>query len=331
MDAGAAVRSEFKVLIFPVLSDTILPDIKDESNMNEVAELSKLDVKNLPPIKPILLDDLNVMVQKNLYLEIGSGPYLFLLSPSYSILNPRPEDDINDFVGKNEVLLDYLKETIIQNLAVYSVLIDINSYFIEQNNGVVLARLKDRDSGGRRFEIKFYTHAAMELLKHYEDKIYIGRDFIDLFNFRRRHFGLKDLIVSLRDQYDDLIDTAQQKLKSLMEHKSFFQEISESVSELKAESLQILETIPPHLDFSKISGTELIDINAQYRAINHYLIELQDEVGEFENLLRYKKENDFVRYVTKYRKDLTNLISYFNIKINGFLSAKIHNFKNREK
>jgi hypothetical protein len=299
--------------------------------MNEVAELSKLDIKSLPPLRPMILDDLHAKVLKNIYLEIGSGPYLFLLSPSYSIMNPRPNDDINDFVGKNEALLDYLKETIIQNLAVYSVLIDINSYFVEQNNGVVLARLRDRDSGGRRFEIKFYTHSAMELLKHYEDKIYIGRDFVDLFNFKRKHFGVKDLIVSLRNQYDSLIDTAQQKLKSLMEHKSYVQEISESVNELKTESLQILETIPPHLDFAKLSDSDLIDINAQYRTINHYMIELQDEVGEFENLLRYKKENDFVRYVTKYKKDLTNLISFFNIKINGFLTAKIYNLKNREK
>ena len=299
--------------------------------MNEVAELSKLDIKSLPPLRPMILDDLHAKVLKNIYLEIGSGPYLFLLSPSYSIMNPRPNDDINDFVGKNEALLDYLKETIIQNLAVYSVLIDINSYFVEQNNHLVLARLQDKDAGARKFEVKFYTHSAMELLKHYEDKIYIGRDFVDLFNFKRKHFGVKDLIVSLRNQYDSLIDTAQQKLKSLMEHKSYFQEISESVNELKTESLQILETIPPHLDFAKLSDSDLIDINAQYRTINHYMIELQDEVGEFENLLRYKKENDFVRYVTKYKKDLTNLISFFNIKINGFLTAKIYNLKNREK
>jgi len=31
--------------------------------------------------------------------------------------------------------------------------------------------------------------------------------------------------------------------------------------------------------------------------------------------------------VTKYKKDVTNLISYFNIKINGGLSQRIYHFK----
>ena len=52
-------------------------------------------------------------------------------------------------------------------------------------------------------------------------------------------------------------------------------------------------------------------------------------MAEFENLLRFKKETDFVRYVTKYKKDLTNLISYFNIKINGGLTQRIYNFKGK--
>ena len=84
--------------------------------------------------------------------------------------------------------------------------------------------------------------------------------------------------------------------------------------------------VPPYLDMDKLSGNDLIDINAQYRSINHYLIELRDEVEEFENLL-FKSEVSYVRYVTKYKKDIANLISYFNIKINGSLSEKIYRLK----
>ncbi len=152
--------------------------------MNEVEELSKLDPAGLPPLKPILLDDLYQSVLKNLHLELGSGPVLYLLSPSYSVLNPTPDEGITEFITRNETLLDYLKEAIVQNLAEYSVLVDISSYFIEQNNGLVLARLRERDSEGRRFEIQFYTHSPQELLSRYEDKIYIGRDFVDLFTPR---------------------------------------------------------------------------------------------------------------------------------------------------
>jgi len=297
--------------------------------MNEVEELSKIDIKNLPALRHILLDDLHQSALSNLYLELGTGPVLYLLSPSYSVVNPTPNETINDFIKDKEDLLNYLKEYILQNLSVYSVLLDMNSYFAEQNNYLVLARLRERDSGGRRYEIKFYTHSPRELLTQYKDKIYIGRDFIDLFHFRRKYLGVKELIISLKDQYEILLDKAEEKLKEPLEYKSYFQEIKESVNELHNESLLILQSLPPYLDFKKLKGKDLIDINAQYRAINHYLIELNDEVAEFENLLRFKKETDFVRYVTKYKKDLANAISYFNIKINGYLSGKIRNFRSK--
>ena len=47
-------------------------------------------------------------------------------------------------------------------------------------------------------------------------------------------------------------------------------------------------------------------------------------MSEFENNLRSNEENDFVRYVTKYKKDIANTISFFNIKIHGIISEKLH-------
>lgn len=295
--------------------------------MNEIEELTKLNFKSLPELKPIQHDDLHQKVRKHLYLELGSGPVLYLLSPSYTVINPSSTEMINDFIRKKENTLNYLKEYIVQNLTVHSVLLDVNSYFIEQNNFLVLARLREKDSEGRRYEIKFYTHSPRELMTHYKDKIYIGRDFIDLFQFKRKHFGVKNIISSLKEQYDILLGKAEEKLKKPFRFKSFFQEIEEYVNELKSESLVILQPLPPYLDFHKVSSEDLININAQYRTINHFLIELNDEVAEFENNLRSKEENDFVRYVTKYKKDIANTISFFNIKIHGIISEKIHSHK----
>lgn len=295
--------------------------------MNEVEEISKLDITTLPQLESFLFDDLQQKALKHLYLELGTGPVLYLLSPSYSVINPTPNETISDFLRKKENILNYMKEYLIQNLKVYSALLDVNSYFVEQNNFLLLARLRERDSGGRRYEVKYYTHSPRELMTHYKDKIYIGRDFIDLFQFKRKYLGIKEMIVSLKDQYEVLLDKAEEKLEKPSEYKSFFQEIKEYVNELSSESLLILQSLPPYLDYSKLKGEDLIDINAQYRSINHYLIELRDEVAEFDNLLRFKKEIGFVRYVTKYKKDLTNIISYFNIKINGYLSEKIYSYK----
>jgi hypothetical protein len=297
--------------------------------MNEVEALLKLETRDLPALRPIGLDDLHQKVLKNLYFELGADAVLYLLSPSYAVLHPSPNDLINELTAKKEGLLDYLKDCIVQNLAVYSVLIDVNSYFIEQNNALLLARLREKDTDGRRYEIQFYTHSPLELLTHYEDKIYIGRDFVDLFNFKRKYFGIRESILSLRDQSDRLVERAEEKLKRPLEYKAFFQEIRESVGELDAESAAILESLPPSLDLAKLGEKDLIDINAQYRAINHFLIELNDEVAEFENLLRFRMEIDFVRYVTKYKKDLTNLILYFNIKINGVLGQHIAHFRSK--
>jgi len=291
--------------------------------MNEVEELLKLDLTALPVLKPLVLDDLHQKTLKNLYLELGRGPVLCLLSPTYSVLSPSHDPRIHELVSKREALLTHLKEWLIQSLAAYSALVEVNSYFIEQNNHLLLARVRDKESGCCRFEIKYYTHSPLELQTHYEDKIYIGRDFVDLYNFKRKYYGIRELIASLQDQSGKLSDKASEKLKKPDVYASFLQEIRESVTELNAEALAILEPLPPHLDFAKLTEEDLIDINAQYRTINHFLVELHDEVGEFEGLLRYKLEKDFVRYVTKFKKDVTNLISLFNIKINGLLAQRI--------
>jgi hypothetical protein len=297
--------------------------------MNEAESLLKLEARDLPALRPVGLDDLHQKVLKNLHLEIGSDGFLFLLSPNGTVLSPAPSALINELTGKKEALLGYLKESIVQNLAVYSVLLDVNSYFIEQNNFLVLARLREKDVEGRRYEIQFYTHAPMELLSHYQDKIYIGRDFLDLYNFRRKYYGVRESILSLREQSDRLVERAAEKLKRPLEYKAFFQEIRESVGELDSESAAVLDSLPPDLDEAKLGESDLIEINAQYRAINHFLIELNEEVTEFENLLRFRMEIDFVRYVTKYKKDLTNLILFFNIKINGPLGQRIVHFRSK--
>ncbi len=296
--------------------------------MNEVEELSKLDLAKIPSLEGKFFDDLHQKALKNLYFELGEGSILFLFSPSYSVISPTPNETVNEFIRKKEDVLNRFKEYIMYNLSEYSVLLDVNSYFVEQNSFMILARLRERDSGGRLYEIKFYTHSPHELITHYKDKIYIGRDFIDLFNFKRKHYGLKESIRSLKDQYDIVMDRAEEKLKKPLRYKSFFQEIKESVNELYEESMSIIQSLPKEIEFANISCQDMVEINAQYRTINHYVIELNDEVAEFENLLRFRNENDFVRYVTKYKKDLSNMISLFNIKINGYFSEKIRNCKN---
>lgn len=291
--------------------------------MNEVGELSKLDPSELPRLKPVVLDDLYQAVLRNLHLELGSGPVLYLISPNYSVLTPSPDEAIVEFLNGREALLDHLKGAVVRNLALYSAVLDVNSYFIEQNAGLVLARLRELDSGGRRYEIKFYTHAPDELLSRYEDKIYIGRDFLDLLDPVRRHFGVGEHFRSLADQYGRMAERLDAGPARWAEFRPYLQEIGESVAELAGEGLAALDGLPPTIDPAGTGADELLAVNAGYRAIAHYLIELNDAVGEFENHLRSVGHADHVRYVTKYRKDVTNLIALFNIKINGPMSREL--------
>ena len=72
--------------------------------MNEIEELSKIDFKTLPPLKSMHYDNLHSNVLKHLYLELGTGPVLFLLSPSYTVINPTPNEEINDFIRKDHLV-----------------------------------------------------------------------------------------------------------------------------------------------------------------------------------------------------------------------------------
>ncbi len=297
--------------------------------MNEIDELSRLDLVLLPPHKPMHLDDLSQGVLKNLHVELGSGPVLYLLSPTSAVLTPSPGEKVREFVSRRGETLSYLREALVRNLAHYSALLETGSYFIEQNNFLVLARARQREPGGTRFEVKFYTHSPKELLTRYEDKIYIGRDFPDLANPRRKYMGVKDHIVSLREQFDRLVERAGANVRGNADYASFFQEIDESLNEIQREGLLILQSLPPHPEFEKLTPADLSEINAQYRTIRNFVVELDDEVGEFESLLRRGKAADFVRYVTKYRKDLDNLIAFFMMKVNGVLTDRIFHYHPR--
>jgi len=129
-------------------------------------------------------------------------------------LNTVPNETVIEFLNKKENLLNYLKEYVIQNLALYTVILEMSSYFIEQNNYLVLARFREKSGDGRKFELKFYTHEPKELLNNYKDKIYIGRDFIDLLNFKRKYSGVKDFVISIKEQYDRLLDKAEARIKN---------------------------------------------------------------------------------------------------------------------
>jgi hypothetical protein len=64
-----------------------------------------------------------------------------------------------------------------------------------------------------------------------------------------------------------------------------------------------------------------------YRGIIHLLLELVEEVDEFENVRMHDQENRFARYVTKYKRDLKNIIHLLNFNTLSELARRIQNHR----
>ncbi|MGQ9617437.1 MAG: hypothetical protein ACUVUG_00575 [Candidatus Aminicenantia bacterium] len=292
--------------------------------MNELLILQKFEKKALPPLKGINLDNFQKSVFKNLHLELGLEDNLFLLSPSFHILNPNTvKAKAEELISSSIDILEWIKHYLVENLIINTAILENNSYFIEQNSFLVIARLGSREKENK-FEVKFYSHHPEELSSYYKDKLYIGRDFIDLFEFERPHFGISDSIESLRTQLNILYEKANEKLEEKNNYDDFFQELDELVDELTERARKILPSIPEFLDIEQTEIKKLNEIQVRYRSLQHLLIEIRDELSEFENLLRFEEESQFVKYVTKYKKDISNLILFLNLKIISRITLKIN-------
>ena len=256
--------------------------------------------------------------------ELDEGNYLF--SPYYVLLIGESEknQELLDFVEKNEQFLDSLKNFVLSSLFVYSALIEENSYYLSNPQSILIARfIYKRDA---RFEIKFYSHYDDELLENYKDKIYIGRDFIDLKKFGRKYLGLKKYFISLIEQDDKIQERAIQKLRYLNDYKEpFLDEIHSSVQETVSDAMERLQLFKEKR-ISDIPKTNLVEVLDQILYLSNLMNELSDLTQEFEYKLRLRDENDFVKYLTKFSKDLTDGIRYLR-KLSTLLHLKISNYQ----
>ncbi len=286
--------------------------------------LLSLDPKKLPHIPPLRLDDLQDNVRANLFLELPqSDGSNCLVSPALNSVGNNHEDRVEFLLQEKSAVLDYLKDRLMQAMVLDTAIIETTSYFIEQNHHLVLARLKYFKEIEKLLEIKLYTATKKDLANHYSDKLYIGRCFINLETPELSYRGLNLYVLSLMDQYELLKHKAETRLGNQARYKNYFVEIQELISDVVGEVIRSLDTVPTMFTPDAWDLPELVRTKARYRSIVHLLLELADEVNEFENVLRFNKEDQYARYVTKYRKDLKNIISTINLNVLAMLSGKI--------
>jgi hypothetical protein len=282
--------------------------------------LKEVKDKPLTNYPKIVYSRLYKKTLENFHFEFGLDEGNYLFSPFYTQLIGEKHRELEDFIAKNEVFLDSLKDFILNSLYVYSALIEENSYYLLNPHGVLIARLIHKRE--LRFEVKFYSHYEDELLENYKDKIYIGRDFLNLKKFERKYLGLKKYFLSLIEQNDKIQERAVQKLRYFEDYKkNYLDEINYLIQEAVSDSMERIKLFKETklADIPKAKTMDALD-NILY--LSNLMTELRDFTQEFENKLRRREENDFVKYLTKFSKDLIDGIRYLR-KLTCMMHLKI--------
>lgn len=262
-------------------------------------------------------------VLNTFHFEFQAGEDKYLFSPFSTLLRGSDFPELMDFVSQNEKFLDSLKDFVLASLFVYSALIEENSYYLTNPHSIFIARMIHKKDA--RFEIKFYTHYEDELLANYDDKIYIGRDFLNLKKFERKYLGLKKYFRSLIEQNEKIQDRARHKLRYFQDYKKpFLNEIEYLVKETVDDAMERMRVFP-ETKLSSVPKPKLMEILDNILYLLNLMIELRDFTQEFENKLRLREENDFVKYLTKFLKDLIDGIRYLR-KLSCQMHLKISNY-----
>ena len=271
----------------------------------------------------IVYSNLYKKVLNTFHFEFYTEEDKYLFSPFYTLLRGGDFPELLDFVGQNEGFLDSLRDFILTSLFVYSALIEENSYYLTNPHSIFIARLIHKKDA--RFEIKFYNHYEDELMANYDDKIYIGRDFINLKKFERKYLGLKKYFRSLIEQNEKIQDRARHKLRYFKDYKKpFLNEIEYLVKETVDDAMERMRVFP-ETKLSSLPKTKLMEILDNILYLLNLMIELRDFTQEFEDKLRLREENDFVKYLTKFLKDLIDGIRYLR-KLSCQMHLKISNY-----
>jgi hypothetical protein len=289
--------------------------------LNALKEYKEKPLTNYPGI---VYSSLYKKILGGFHFEFALDRGNFLYSPYYTLLIGEKYPELDDFVANNENFLDSLKEFILNSLYVYSALIEENSYYLLNPQSLLIARMIHKRE--LRFEVKFYTHYEDELLETYKDKIYIGRDFINLRKFERKYLGLKKYFLSLIEQNDKIQDRAKHKLRYFQDYKKdYLDEINYLVQEAVSDSMERFNFFR-ETKLADISKAKTIEVLDNIFHLSNLMIELRDFTQEFEAKLRLREENDFVKYLTKFSKDLIDGIRYLR-KLSCLMHLKISNYR----
>ncbi len=272
--------------------------------------LGKFSGKRLDNFPTIQHTNLFKRIRENFHIELFLKGGHTLFSPYYTVLRGETFPELAGFLALNEEFLDSLKDFIVGTLYVYSAVIEENSGLLVNEQDIFIGRLRHRERD--RFEVKFYSHYQDELESAYNDKIYLGRAFIDLRKFEKEHLGLHEYFQSILEQNAKIQERAIHKLRYYDDYKKpYLDEVDYLVKELNTEALERIKLIPKN-DLKSVPTVTLIESIDNLLILRNLMVELKDFTVEFENKLRLGEETSYVKYLFKFSKDLTNGIEYLS-------------------
>jgi hypothetical protein len=294
-----------------------------EANVETLNVLNKFAGKRLDNYPAIQHNNLFKRIRDNFHFELFLKGSNMLFSPFYLPLRGDSFLELENFLAQNEEFLDSLKDFIVNTLFVYSAVIEENANYLVNEQDILIGRLMYRDHF--KFEVKFYSHYQDELQNAYNDKIYIGRIFIDLKKFEKDHLGLHEYFHSILDQNAKIQERAVHKLRYYDEYKKpYLDEIDYLAKEVHCEAMERIKLIPRN-DFKNAPTIALVESIDNLLHIQNLMIELQDFTVEFENKLRLGEETNYVKYLFKFSKDLINDIKYLS-KLYYLISQKVSKY-----
>ena len=294
-------------------------------SLNNIVGEASLDVPDYH------FDHFQSRVLEELHLEFFFARCRFLITPAcrYITTGKATSQEISQLEGilaQRQELIDELKRYLMYGLTLYSGLLETNSYHIAVNDHLLIARFVGlRDA----FEVKLYTLRSEDLPARYGDKIYLGRDVLRLDRLDRDHFGLRDMRHMLREQTiklrHRLEEHAPDRVRKALE-RDFLADLQELVEDFSKVAGDVLQEYPPAFPGDELDWRTLLEMNRRFRELKHRLVEADALLQDMEKAL-FKKAPHAARYVTKFRKDVTNDVNYIMLKVNGRITDAVNGIR----
>jgi hypothetical protein len=297
-------------------------------SLTAINERASIDLPDLG------MDEFQIEVLKRLHLEFFFAHCRVLVTPhlAYTATGPTEpgeEDALKAILRERQERIEQMKRYLLYNLSLYSGLLEANSYSIALNNHLLISRFVHFKAHPGVYEVKLYTHSQEDLVAHYSDKIYLGRDFVSFDHLVRDHFGIAYIRDSLRQQVDKLkarIASRSSGDERAALESELIPEVEQSLGELSEQADALVARCPPRISAEGISREQLLDVNSRFRELKHTLSEAESTLREAEESL-IRDSSDVARYVTKLRQDVTNDVDYIMVKVNGRISDAVNGIR----